>query len=303
VSKYLIVNADDFGVTASVNDAVARCFARGRISSASLIVNAPAAAEALTFARQHGEAAIGVHFNLTHFDAVAGPSMVAPSGRFGGFSALAQAQVTSPTRFRAACRAECEAQFDRFSEGAGRMPSHLDTHLWVQLFPGVFDAMMEVAQARGIGAVRMLDTVGQPRALSSARALARQAGCSPMQLAYQTAKVVLMQSSARWFGHRRRLQSSGLFGPAIHAGVTEGLMYGDVPTRLKVLDAIVGALPSRTVAELVVHPGGDGRVDDMHYDPRHCAIERDALLSDDWPAILARHATTLVSGFRAPAEA
>jgi len=300
--KHLIVNADDFGVTASVNDAIAACFDGGRISSASLIVNAPQSADALAYARRHPSASIGLHLNLTNFDAVAGRSWVAPSGRFMGFGALARAQMAGPARLRAACRTEFKAQFDRFTEAAGRLPSHLDTHLWVQLFPGVFDAMIDLARERGIGAMRMVDTVGQPRALAQARAIASQAGCPSSSLAYQTAKVALMQTSARLFGHRRALDSSGLFGPSIHAGVTEGLLYGDVPTRLQVYANIVQSLPAGSVVELVVHPGGEGHVDGMHYDPRHSAIERDALLSDEWPAILVRHSTTLLSGFAAPVE-
>ena len=49
--RLLIVNADDFGQTAGVNRGVIEAHDRGIVTSASLMVRWPAAAEAASFAR------------------------------------------------------------------------------------------------------------------------------------------------------------------------------------------------------------------------------------------------------------
>lgn len=297
MSKYLIVNADDFGVAASVNEAIEECLLQGRITSTSVLVNAPSSRPALEFAGRHADVSIGLHLNLTHFAPLAPDSALAPQGRFMGMAALAKAQLSAPRAFQQACKVEFLSQLRAFTELSGRSPSHIDTHLWIQFLPGVFAAMLEVAGEHGIPAVRMVDRVGQPRAgLGAIRIGGRRSG-SLRRLSYQGAKVVLIESLARAFRHRRQLDSARLFGPSIHAGVVEGLLYYDVGTRLQVYEHIVSTMPTGCVVELVVHPGGQATVPGMHYDARDAAVERAALMSDEWPAMLVRHTTQLLRQF------
>jgi len=49
----LIVNADDFGGSASINEAVIRAHYDGILTSASLMVNEPGFAEAVKLAREN----------------------------------------------------------------------------------------------------------------------------------------------------------------------------------------------------------------------------------------------------------
>ncbi len=62
--RCLIVNADDFGVTAGVNRGIAEAHERGIVTSASLMVRYPAAAEAAQYARRHLELSVGLHVEL-----------------------------------------------------------------------------------------------------------------------------------------------------------------------------------------------------------------------------------------------
>jgi len=65
MAKLLIVNADDFGKTASVNRAVIRAFETGLISSTTLMTNMPGFAEACTLTTQHElHGKVGIHLNL-----------------------------------------------------------------------------------------------------------------------------------------------------------------------------------------------------------------------------------------------
>jgi chitin disaccharide deacetylase len=112
--KALIVNADDFGASDSVNGGVARCFEEGIVTSASLMVRGTAAGEAATYARAHVDLAVGLHIDLGEW-----------IYRDGGWVAVYE-------RCRggdAACvAAEVQWQLDEFRRLVGCDPTHLDSH-------------------------------------------------------------------------------------------------------------------------------------------------------------------------------
>ena len=62
----MIINADDFGYSAEVNEAVSECFRAGVINRATIMVNMPGAEEAARIARENGFFdRVGLHINLT----------------------------------------------------------------------------------------------------------------------------------------------------------------------------------------------------------------------------------------------
>lgn len=63
--KRLIINADDFGISHETNVAVAELLANRQISSASLMANGRAYAEAVEMIRSEGLTGIGIHLALT----------------------------------------------------------------------------------------------------------------------------------------------------------------------------------------------------------------------------------------------
>src|SRR5437899_6893534 len=62
--RYLIVNADDFGLSPGVNRGIIEAHEHGIVTSASLMVRWPAAREAVNYARQHGALSLGLHLDL-----------------------------------------------------------------------------------------------------------------------------------------------------------------------------------------------------------------------------------------------
>src|SRR5262245_21490417 len=64
VQRYLIVNADDFGLSPGVNRGITEAHENGIVTSASLMVRWPAAAEAAAYARVHQELSVGLHLDL-----------------------------------------------------------------------------------------------------------------------------------------------------------------------------------------------------------------------------------------------
>ena len=66
-TRRLIVNADDFGLSHSVNEAVIRAHrTKGILTSASLMVNEAGFAEAVKLAKENPKLGVGLHVSLLH---------------------------------------------------------------------------------------------------------------------------------------------------------------------------------------------------------------------------------------------
>lgn len=112
--RRLVVNADDFGLSAGVNAGILRAHAEGIVTTTSLMVRGPAAEDAVAAAADHPLLAIGLHVDLAEW--------VCSSGEW-----RANYEVVD-TADASAVAAELERQLERFRELTGRDPSHLDSH-------------------------------------------------------------------------------------------------------------------------------------------------------------------------------
>src|SRR5262245_65477884 len=74
--RRLVVNADDLGLTTGVNDGIFDAYDQGIVTSASLMANAPATADAVRRARSHPALGIGVHLVLIQGTPVLPPGRV-----------------------------------------------------------------------------------------------------------------------------------------------------------------------------------------------------------------------------------
>lgn len=113
-ARRLIVNADDFGLSAGVNRGVARAYEHGILTSASLMVRAGHAAEAAAYARAHPELSVGLHVDLGEW-------------HYTGEHWVAAYEVVDVAD-DAEVGAEVAAQVERFCALLGREPTHLDAH-------------------------------------------------------------------------------------------------------------------------------------------------------------------------------
>ena len=128
--KYLIVNADDYGMCKSANLAVQELFELGYLKSATLEVPCPAAKEAAEYAAAHPEFAVGVHLTLTsewpHYawkPLTDGASLRNEKG----FMWQNSKQVEQNARWTD-IEPELQAQLDQ-ARAWGLHPSHLDNHM------------------------------------------------------------------------------------------------------------------------------------------------------------------------------
>ena len=74
--KYLVINADDFGLCHSANEAVFDLFQSGCLYSSTIMTPCPGAGEAIAFAAAHEQYAIGVHLTYYGSQDVNGMSVV-----------------------------------------------------------------------------------------------------------------------------------------------------------------------------------------------------------------------------------
>ena len=156
--RRLIVNADDFGRSASINQAVIRAHREGILTTASLMVNEAAGEEAVALAREHPNLGVGLHLTLLcGHSALPGeriPGLVNASGEFTNNPASAGFRYFFQRSLREQLRREIHAQFQRFR--ATRLPlDHVNGHLHLHLHPTVFRILMADAAQLGIKHLRL----------------------------------------------------------------------------------------------------------------------------------------------------
>ncbi len=135
-SRCLIVNADDFGMSPGVNEGIAEAHEHGILTSASLMVRWPAAAEAAAYAQRHPRLSVGLHLDLGEWT-------------FQDEAWQLAYQVV-PLEEPQAVDGEITRQFTQFRELMGREPSHLDSHQHVHESELIRALCLEAARERGI---------------------------------------------------------------------------------------------------------------------------------------------------------
>ncbi len=139
--RRLIVNADDFGGSHSINQAVIRAHREGILTSASLMVNEPGFDDSVTLARENPSLGVGLHLTLLHGHSALShkeiPDLVDSQGRFSFNPVTAGFRYFANRRLEAQLLAEIEAQFQKFRQ-TGLPLDHVNGHLHLHLHPTVF---------------------------------------------------------------------------------------------------------------------------------------------------------------------
>jgi chitin disaccharide deacetylase len=130
-TRYLIVNADDFGRSPGINRGITEAHERGIVTSASLMVRWPAAEEAAAYDGLD----LGLHVDLGEW-----------AYRNDRWQALYE---RVPLEAAEAVAAEVAGQLEKFRRLTGREPSHLDSHQHVHRAEPVAAILRSVATELG----------------------------------------------------------------------------------------------------------------------------------------------------------
>jgi hopanoid biosynthesis associated protein HpnK len=229
--RRLVVNADDFGRSHSVNQAVIRAHREGILTSASLMVNEPPAGEAVALARKNPGLGVGLHLVLV-CGAAALPSEKIPQladarGQFGTNPAAAGWRYFVCGKCRAQLRREIAAQFEKF-RATGLPLDHVNGHLHLHLHPVVFGILMENAERWGITALRLTDDrLGLNARLAPGRWLYRLSHTAIFRILSARARPALARKGIRHTGAVFGLLQSGLVDADYVARLLPLLPAGD----------------------------------------------------------------------------
>lgn len=234
--RRLIVNADDFGLTAGVNRGILEAHARGIVTSATLMACGAEFSQAVALAAQSPKLSVGCHVVVVDgYPVLQGRNvsslMENSGGRFReGLSSFACLAVLGRLD-QPQIEAEITAQIRKL-QAAEIQVSHLDTHKHTHVFPVVLHALLRAAKSCGVRAVR---NPFEPLVFASARQWKRQ---------FQLRILGRYQRS-----FREALAASGLVTPDGCIGIlaTGGL-------NLTTFTQLVEHLPDGTW-EFVSHPG------------------------------------------------
>jgi hopanoid biosynthesis associated protein HpnK len=219
----LIITADDFGLHESVNEAVERAHHEGVLCAASLMVGAPAAADALARARTMPGLRVGLHLVLADGQPVLAsasiPDLTGPDGRFGQRMARDGLRFFLLPRVRRQLAAEIRAQFEGFA-ATGLPLDHVNAHKHFHLHPTILSMILRIGRPYGLKAVRLPREAGLPLWLRPWLAL----------LAY-------------------RLRSAGMVHNDYMMGIRQSGRFDEAA-----LLAALASLPPRGLGELYLHP-------------------------------------------------
>ena len=151
-------SADDFGLSEAVNEGIERAYRDGILQAASLMVAAPAAADAVRRARANPGLRVGLHLVV-----IEGPSVLAPAaipdlvdaaGQFPSDQLRLGLNYFFRSHIRQQLRAEIRAQFAAFAL-TGLTLDHANAHKHMHLHPTVGALMLRIGQDHGLRRIRI----------------------------------------------------------------------------------------------------------------------------------------------------
>jgi predicted glycoside hydrolase/deacetylase ChbG (UPF0249 family) len=134
--RWLIVNADDLGLSAGTNRGIFEAHEHGIVTSASLMVNRPAAPEAVDQSRDYPRLSVGLHVDVGDW--------LYQDGQWR------QTLEIVPANDPAQVRAEFLRQLRQFEKLTGRTPTHIDSHHNVHRHKTLRRIFIETARVVGV---------------------------------------------------------------------------------------------------------------------------------------------------------
>jgi len=158
MQKFLIVTADDFGLHEFVNDAIEQASRAAVLTTASLMVAAPAAADAIRRARRLPHLRVGLHLVLADGWSTLKPELIPAladaAGRMNSRMFINGLRFFTLPWVRRQLEAEIRAQFVAFAR-TGLPLDHVNAHKHFHLHPTILEMLLRIGREFGVCAVRV----------------------------------------------------------------------------------------------------------------------------------------------------
>lgn len=156
--KRVTFSADDFGLSIGVNEAIERAHRDGILDAASLMVAAPAAADAVRRARVLPNLRVGLHLVVIEGAAVLPsadiPDLVDAAGQFPSDQLGLGIRYFFRPRVRRQLAAEIRAQYEAFA-ATGLTLDHANAHKHMHLHPTVGRMLLAIGREFGLPSIRV----------------------------------------------------------------------------------------------------------------------------------------------------
>jgi predicted glycoside hydrolase/deacetylase ChbG (UPF0249 family) len=157
-SKYLIINADDFGYCPKRDKAIVDLFEQKSISSTSLLVNGDNAYQACSYAKLYN-IPMGIHLNLTEGRPITNDlyqikSLINSDGLMHGKIGLRN-ELEKGNLNQEHIEYEIERQLNKYKELTdGQIPKHIDGHQHIHVHPMIVEIVARLSRKFGINYIR-----------------------------------------------------------------------------------------------------------------------------------------------------
>jgi len=201
----LIVNADDYGLTAGVNRGIELAHNRGIVTSTSAMVNQPASEQVASLSARHAELGVGLHLTFTAgtpvLDPATVPTLVDEEGRFWPRNTLVrrlERREVDPDNLRR----EALAQLERLT-AFGVAPDHWNVHQHLQEWLPVAVSTAHAMREGGLSVCRTsrrytLTATPRERAVEAVRTARRHRALRELTRFHRTPDRLMDLDPSRW---------------------------------------------------------------------------------------------------------
>jgi predicted glycoside hydrolase/deacetylase ChbG (UPF0249 family) len=266
----VIFHGDDLGLTPGVNRGIINAFKDGLLTSTSLMAVGEAAEEAMDLALENPGLDMGIHLVLADESPLSAPeelsTLIAGNGLLPSRNRILRAIFSRKLEY-GQVEAEWCAQVEKVLKPGIRI-SHLDSHQFMHLFPGLFSVCRSISRRYNIPFIR--NTMIEPSLFSA---------LIPPGIGLSR----LLQWFGLW-GWTRLMTAGGSF----HRGATipsVGFLHAggrmDCAEVLRILDTLAQK-PFSSRVEFILHPGiGDNHTQNKYRHWRYFWENDLALLLND----------------------
>lgn len=230
--KYLIVNADDFGLSKGINEGIIKAYREGILTSTTLMVNMPAFNQAVSLAKENVGLGVGVHLNILRGYPVSPAekvrSLIDEKGRFLSNPSAIIRKIAFGKINLDEVELEFTAQINK-AVGSGLFITHVDSEKHMHMFYPILKRTIKVCKKIGINRLRVVKEI-----------------CCPFRVSLFMKSAIVSGSGCLLAD---RLKKNGLYFPDNFAGLCNG---GKMDARR--LRNILFKL-SEGITEVMVHPG------------------------------------------------